>query len=139
MSKRHRGAYTSLASNVKPSWGYLEITSTITAMTKMRIFCSGFIHVNLFELQCWSWWTLNYFVTNPLFMITFSGRYKSQLRAYISACYNYNMSVSMNRDILESSTAQGWIAWINQHMLQYAPIHRQNQFLYLFHLVVRQG
>jgi len=29
------------------------------------------------------------------------------LRAYISACYNYNMSVSMNRDILESSTAQG--------------------------------
>lgn len=49
------------------------------------------------------------------------------------------MSVSMNRVILESFTARGWIAWINPHMLQYAPIHLQNQFLYLFHLVAKQG
>lgn len=45
----------------------------------------------------------------------------------------------MDRDILESITAQGWIAWINLPMLQYAPIHRQNQLSYLFHLVARQG
>lgn len=49
------------------------------------------------------------------------------------------MSGILNRDILENITAQGWIAWTNQHMLQYAPIRLQNQYSYLYHLVARQG
>ena len=43
------------------------------------------------------------------------------------------------RVILESITAQGWIAWTSQHTQLSAPIHLQNLFLSLFHRVDRQG
>lgn len=43
------------------------------------------------------------------------------------------------RVILESITAQGWIAWTSQRMQPSVPIHQQNLFLSLFHLVDRQG
>lgn len=88
---------------------------------------------------CLTWVLSKYWRVVLHFIFHISSWYGSEQEPYIQLSFQFWALAFWNRDILESTTAQGWIAWTNQHMLQYAPIHQQNQFLFLFHLGVRQG